>query len=91
MHMTPRQCLLARTYLDLTREQLATATRVSRSTVARFEDGETAMHPNNYRAVRAFFTEQGIEFVDERTMRFPQAGSDVLMRERKPRRPRGEK
>jgi transcriptional regulator with XRE-family HTH domain len=54
---------MARTALDWTRQDLATASGVSERTIARFESGEHVL-PARVKALRHAFEERGVLFID---------------------------
>lgn len=54
---------MARTALDWTRQDLATASGVSERTIARFESGESVL-PARVKALRHAFEAKGILFID---------------------------
>jgi transcriptional regulator with XRE-family HTH domain len=54
---------MARTALDWTRQDLATASGVSERTIARFESGEPVL-PVRVKAMRHAFEERGVLFID---------------------------
>lgn len=62
--MTPEQCRAARGWLEFSQDDLASAARVSLSTVRDFEKGRHVPIANNLAAIRAALEAQGIVFVD---------------------------
>lgn len=54
---------MARTALDWTRQDLATASGVSERTIARFESGESVL-PARVKALRHVFEAKGVLFID---------------------------
>ncbi|MCA9720270.1 MAG: helix-turn-helix transcriptional regulator [Myxococcales bacterium] len=62
--MTGDQCRAARGLLDWTLDQLATASKVGRTTIIRFENGETNPHGSTLELLRRTFAEAGITFVE---------------------------
>ena len=54
---------MARTALDWTRQDLATASGVSERTIARFESGESVL-PARVKALRHTFEAKGVLFID---------------------------
>ena len=62
--MTPEQCRAARGWLEFSQDDLASAARVSLSTVRDFEKGRHVPISNNLAAMRAALEAQGIVFVD---------------------------
>ena len=58
---------MARTALDWTRRQLATASGVSERTIARFEAGEPVL-PARVKALRHAFEAEGVLFIDSGQM-----------------------
>jgi ribosome-binding protein aMBF1 (putative translation factor) len=62
--MTPEQCRAARGWLELSQDDLASAARVSVSTVRDFERGRHVPIANNLAAMKAALGAQGIVFVD---------------------------
>jgi transcriptional regulator with XRE-family HTH domain len=54
---------MARTALDWTRQDLATASGVSERTIARFESGEPVL-PARMKVLRHAFEAEGILFID---------------------------
>jgi ribosome-binding protein aMBF1 (putative translation factor) len=62
--MTPEQCRAARGWLAWSQDDLASAARVSLSTVRDFEKGRHVPIANNRAAMRAALEAQGIVFVD---------------------------
>ncbi len=63
--MTPEVCRAARALTGVTQRELAIAANVSAQTVADFERGARRPHPNNLRAIRCFFEDKGIRFIEE--------------------------
>lgn len=57
------QCRMARVALDWTLDDLASASGVSRRTIARFEAGESVL-PARVQALRAAFEVAGMLFID---------------------------
>lgn len=62
--MSPEQCRAARAWLDMSQDDLASAARVSLSTVRDFEKGRRLPIENNRTAIRAVLERRGIAFVD---------------------------
>jgi DNA-binding transcriptional regulator YiaG len=62
--MTPEQCRAARGWLEISQDDLASAARVSLSTVRDFEKGRHVPIANNLAAMKAVLEAQGIVFVD---------------------------
>jgi transcriptional regulator with XRE-family HTH domain len=58
---------MARTALDWTRQDLATASGVSERTIARFESGESVL-PARVKALRHAFEAKGVLFIDSGQM-----------------------
>lgn len=63
--MTPEQCRAARGWLDWSQADLASAARVSLSTVRDFEKGRRVPIGNNLAAMRTALETKGIGFVDD--------------------------
>jgi DNA-binding XRE family transcriptional regulator len=68
--MTPEQCRAARTYFDLSRDELAKEARVGRNTVARFEAG-VSINESTRIALEAYFNRIGVQFPNNHTIIFP--------------------
>lgn len=62
--MTPEQCRAARAWLDWSQDDLASASRVSLSTVRDFEKRRRVPIANNLTAMRVALEAKGIAFVD---------------------------
>lgn len=62
--MTPEQCRMARTALNMSAVDLAEAAGVGYATVARFETGAT-IRPENVTELRRALENAGIHFVDK--------------------------
>jgi transcriptional regulator with XRE-family HTH domain len=66
--MTPVQCRMARTALDWTRQDLASASGVSERTIARFEAGEPILQ-KRVQTLREAFEARRVLFMDDGRMR----------------------
>lgn len=62
MDITPAQCRAARGLLDMSQDQLAAASRVSRRTVTNFEAGGTTI-PATANAIQRALETAGVEFI----------------------------
>jgi len=62
--MTPVQCRMARTALEIGVRELAEAAKVSTNTVTRFERGEP-LRERTIDALRATLESAGVEFIPE--------------------------
>jgi transcriptional regulator with XRE-family HTH domain len=62
--MTPIQCRLARTLLDIKRADLAKLSGVSEKAIANFETGRTTLIRANYDVLRKTLERMGVEFTD---------------------------
>ena len=72
MEFTPAQCRAARGLLDMSQDELAAASRVSRRTVTSFEAGATPI-PATLAAIRRALEAAGVEFLDGDGVRLRQA------------------
>jgi DNA-binding transcriptional regulator YiaG len=63
--MSPEQCRAARAWLGLSQDDLASAARVSNSTLRDFEAGRRVPIANNLTAIQAVLEKAGIEFVGD--------------------------
>ena len=63
MPISPEQCRIARTLLDLSQAELAEAAHVARATLADFERGTRVPTHNNIQAIRAALESAGIAFI----------------------------
>lgn len=63
--LSSEQCRAARALLGWTQEQLADASRVSRSTIASFERNERQPTEANVAMLRLAFERAGLEIIDE--------------------------
>lgn len=61
--MTPEQCRAARAWLDWSQDHLASAAKVSLSTVRDFEKGRRVPIANNLGAMRVALENQGVGFL----------------------------
>jgi transcriptional regulator with XRE-family HTH domain len=61
--LTPAQCHAARCLLDWSRDVLADRSGVSKRSLTSFEAGQTALMPNNLRAIAKAFEDEGVVFV----------------------------
>jgi transcriptional regulator with XRE-family HTH domain len=59
------QCRLGRVALGWTLDALAAASGVNRTSILRFEQGQSRFHPRNAVAVRQALEAAGIRFIDE--------------------------
>jgi len=73
--MTPEQCRAARGWLNWSQSDLATAAKVSLSTVRDFEKGRRVPIANNLAAIHAALEGRGIDFVDGKTSGITYRGS----------------
>lgn len=64
------QCRLARAALNWSLDDLFRVSGLHSNTVNKFENGSDP-RASTLRALEAIFTEHGIEFPDEQTIRFP--------------------
>jgi DNA-binding transcriptional regulator YiaG len=62
--MTPIQCRLARTLLDIKRADWAKLSGVSEKAIANFETGRTTLIRANYEVLRKTLERMGVEFTD---------------------------
>jgi transcriptional regulator with XRE-family HTH domain len=62
--MTPIQCRMARTALEMGVRELADAAKVSTNTITRFERGEP-LRERTIDALRAALESTGVEFIEE--------------------------
>jgi DNA-binding transcriptional regulator YiaG len=62
--MTKEQCRAARSWLDLSQQELATAANVGLSTVKDFEAGRRTPIGNNLAAIRTALEAKGIAFIE---------------------------
>jgi transcriptional regulator with XRE-family HTH domain len=76
--MTPIQCRMARTALEMGVRELADAAKVSTNTITRFERGEP-LRERTIDALRAALESTGVEFI-------PENGGGVGVRLRKANR-----
>ena len=65
MQISADQCRAARGLLNWTQEQLATNARVSRATIADFENNSRKPQTNNLRSIADCMFAAGIEFIGE--------------------------
>lgn len=63
MSLTPAQCRAARGLVDMTQQQLATASGVSLRTITHFEKGERTPIPANLRVIREALETAGVIFI----------------------------
>lgn len=64
MTITPEQCRAARGLLNGSRTDLAEASGVGRSTIAKFERGARVPHASNLVAIRAALEAAGVFFIE---------------------------
>lgn len=81
MDITGPQSRAARALLDITRDELADMSRVSKRTILHFEAGERQAVPATVDALRRALEEAGIEFIPENGggagVRLKKAGGDA--------------
>jgi transcriptional regulator with XRE-family HTH domain len=64
MSISPAQCRAARGLVDLTQDQLAKLSGVSKRTIAGFETERTVPIPANLRAIRHALEMAGVRFIN---------------------------
>ncbi len=62
MDITPAQCRAARGLADLTQEQLAKLSRVSKRTITSFEAGQGSPIPSTLASIQRALESAGVEF-----------------------------
>ena len=76
--ISPAQCRAARALLDWTREQLATASAVSKMTLADFETGKRQPYDRTLADIIRAFEAAGLEFIPQNG-----GGAGIRFRERR--------
>jgi transcriptional regulator with XRE-family HTH domain len=64
-HMTPVQCRMARTLLDLKRSELAKLSGVSDRTIGNFESGKRKLIRANHETLVRTLERLGVEFLED--------------------------
>ncbi len=77
MDITSAQCRAARGLVNLTQQDLADASRVSKRTIVSFESDTSAPNPATLEAVRRALEAAGVEFIPENG-----GGAGVRLRDR---------
>ena len=63
--VNPEQIRAARAWLNISQQELADASEVTKGTIARFELGQSAPHDRTLRDLRLALESRGIEFLFE--------------------------
>jgi transcriptional regulator with XRE-family HTH domain len=64
MSFTPAQCRAARGLIGWSQEQLASASKVAKATIANFETGDRAPYARTLADIRKAFESAGVEFTN---------------------------
>lgn len=64
MDITPAQCRAARALLEMTQDQLAEASRVSKRTITHFEAKQRSPVPATLAAIQRALEAAGVEFIE---------------------------
>jgi len=64
MDISPAQCRAARGLLDITQDQLAALSGISKRAIGNFEAGETRLMHANMQLLRATLERVGVEVID---------------------------
>ena len=73
--VNPEQIRAARAWLNISQQELADASEVTKGTIARFELGQSAPHDRTLRDLRLALESRGIEFLFAREC-LPPPGED---------------
>ncbi len=72
--MTPEQMRMARAYLDLSQDEVAERTDMSKKTLSTAEAGLTKLSSEKISTLRLFYESMGIEFTDHNGVRLKPSG-----------------
>lgn len=64
MEISASQCRAARALIEMTQDELATASRVSKRTITHFEAKQRSPVPSTLAAIQRALEEAGVEFIE---------------------------